>query len=399
MVCISVEVALNPDVKNSRWISVRLHSILITLALLGVIGMTNQANAAPSESTTTMVNVAVPLPKLQKTIDFDGFISVSVLKKIAFSPDGRYLAIVYNPALSQTDIVVWDVQLDRKQSHIHCPSDYGDLSYLDLLWSRDSKVISFGAKRQWDPMTGDSLPDNPAIGRASRLNKDGSKMLSIVGAIGEPSYIYIYDTKDWTLQKLYVDGLAVQRAAWTAEDKIMVGVNGTKQTVNKTMDGRLLAPFDVGLRLLDPSGKSPTKSIWFPAVPDDRPRYYPWKQAIDVDLSVSNFAANQIALGIGRIINGKTMDILTYYSIDDIVSDKVSPGVGGMVFSPDGQYLFIKAGAWFDGREPVVNSVIDTHSGKQVAQFGGGDRGIAINPNGKQLAIGNVHSVQIFGLQ
>jgi hypothetical protein len=134
-------------------------------------------------------------------------------------------------------------------------------------------------------------------------------------------------------------------------------------------------------------------------VPDDRPRYFPWKQAVDVDLTVTNFAGNQIALGIGRIINGKTLDILTYYSLEDIESDKVSPGLGGMVFSLDGRYLFIKGGAWFDGRKPVVNSVIDTSNGKQVAQFGGGDRGIAISPNGKQLAIGNVHSVQIFNIQ
>ncbi|NWD66705.1 PD40 domain-containing protein [Pseudomonas gingeri] len=376
----------------------RFFSIVIVLAIFGTIGMANAANAVSSESTHAMVNAVVPIPRLQKNIDFSDFLSRPIVKKLTFSPDGRYLAIVYRLASSPTDIVVWDMQRDKKQSHIRCLYDYGDMSDHELLWSRDGKIISFGAKRQWDPMTGDSLPDNPAIGRASRLNKDGSKMLTIVGAIGEPSYIYIYNTKDWTLQKLYVDGLAVQRAAWTAEDKIMVGVNGTKKTVNKTIDGRLLAPFDVGLRLLDPSGKSPTKTIWFPAVPDDRPRYYPWKQAVDVDLSVSNFSANQIALGIGRIINGKTMDILTYYSIDDIVSDKVSPGLGGMVFSVDGKYLFIKAGAWFDGRKPVVNSVIDTRTGKQIAQFGGGDRGIAISPNGQQLAVGDVHSVQIFSL-
>lgn len=68
------------------------------------------------------------------------------------------------------------------------------------------------------------------------------------------------------------------------------------------------------------------------------------------------------------------------------------------MFSVDGKYLFVKAGAWFDGRKPVVNSVIDTRTGKQIAQFGGGDRGIAISPNGQQLAVGDVHSVQIFSL-
>ncbi|MDI2590614.1 hypothetical protein POF45_04090 [Pseudomonas sp. 681] len=377
----------------------KCYSTVFALTIFGIVGMCNHASAAPGESSSVLASVVVPTPTFQKTISFGDFFSRPFVEEIVYSPDGRYLAIVYHSAYMQSDIVIWDLQLDKKQSHIHCPFDYGNMSDVHLLWSRDGKVISFGAKRQWDPLTGASLPDNPAIGRSARLNKDGSKMLTIIGAIGEPSYIYIYDTKSWALQKLYVDGLAVKKAAWTSEDKIMVGVSGTIQTLNKNIDGRSLVRPDVGLRLLDPSGKTPTKAVWFPAVPDDRPRYFPWKQAVDVDLTVTNFAGNQIALGIGRIINGKTLDILTYYSLEDIESDKVSPGLGGMVFSLDGRYLFIKGGAWFDGRKPVVNSVIDTSNGKQVAQFGGGDRGIAISPNGKQLAIGNVHSVQIFNIQ
>ncbi len=49
-------------------------------------------------------------------------------------------------------------------------------------------------------------------------------MLTIVGAIGEPSYIHIYDTPNLgvTESKSMSMGLRLETAAWTAEDKIMV---------------------------------------------------------------------------------------------------------------------------------------------------------------------------------
>lgn len=362
--------------------------------------MNTDSNAASSnEKTNIVASVGVPVPKLLKTIDLRDLGSTSVVKKMTFSPDGRYLAIVDNPAHMQTDIVVWDLQLDKKQSHIHCPYNYGDLSDHDLLWSRDGKIISFGAKRQWDPMSGEALPDNPAIGRAARLNKDGSKMLTIVGAIGEPSYLHIYDTKDWTLKKIYVDGLAVQTAAWTAEDKILVGVSVTKEVFGKTIDGHTITRGpDVALRLLDPSGMEPIKAVWFPAIPDDRPKYLPWKQATSVDLSVTSFAANIIALGADRFVDGKTLKIISYYTLEELENGSRAGG-GGKVFSPDGRYLYVKDAKWFDNRKPVTNAIIDTSTGKHVAIFDGGDSGISIRPDGRQLAIGNQRSVQILSLQ
>lgn len=321
---------------------------------------------------------------------------------MAFSPDGRYLAIVINTTtIAQTDIVVWDMKLNKEQSYIHCQGNYSVQSNDNLLWSIDGKIISFGAKRQWDPMTGESIPDNPAIGRAARLNKDGSKMLTIVteadGKHGK-HFIYIYDTRTWELQKIYGDGLIIESAAWTSDDKIMVGVVAGAM-FGKVLDGHTINHYDVALRLIDPSGKEPIKALWFDSVPDERPHYSPWKRSTEVSLSVSNFASNQIALNAGQIINGKTMDILTYFTVENMENNSVSTGVGGMVFSPNGKYLFIKAGEWFDGRKPVVNSIIDTTTGKQLAQFGGGNNGIAISPNGQQLAIGNNTSVQILSLK
>jgi len=391
---------------------------VIAMAILGANSMMNFAsdffttNALESVSTdeisktTNDNNITrnqedkVPVPHWKKNIDLSDLGNDVIVKKMTYSPDGRYLAIVVNPMHLQTDIVIWDMEPDKKLSHIHCPYNYGDLSDHQLLWSRDGKVISFGAKHQWQALTGIELPDNPAIGRAARLNKDGSKMLTIVGAIGEPSTIHIYDTANWHLQKRYADGFAVETAAWTAEDKILMGVHVTKEVFGKTFDAHTIGHGpDVALRLLDPAGKEPTRALWFPAVPDDRPDYLPWKQSIDVVLSVSNFARNQIALGAGRLIDGNTLAITSYFSIDDIVHDKVSTGTGGMVFDPLGKYLYIKSAMWFDGSRPVENVIINTATGKQVGTFDGGDEGIAIRSDGRQLAIGNQRSVQILDVQ
>jgi WD40 repeat protein len=391
---------MNIEQKRRERQFMKLRSTAVLLTVTGFMGAATHSIAALNDIDGSMTaNANVPVPKLQKSIDLTDLGPETLrVHKMTFSPDGRYLAIVEKPNLLKIDFVVWDLQLDRMQSHIHYPFTI-DLTNQNLLWSRDGKVISFGAKKQWDAMTGEALPDNPAVGGSARLNMDGSKMLTIVGEVFGPNYIHIYDTRTWALQKVYVDGLAVQTAAWTAEDKILVGVRATKETIGKTIDGYTITHGpDVALRLLDPTGKEPTKAVWFPAIPDDRPRHSPWTQAIDVALSASNFSANQVALGAGRIINGKTMEILTYFSIEDILSNKVSTGTGGMTFSPNGKYLFLKAGTWFDGRKPVINTIVDTTTGRQVAQFGGGDSGIAVNTDGKQLAIGNRHSVQILSL-
>jgi len=367
----------------------------MVLVFLYGLGMAGPVTADSNFSLIDTAKDVIPNLKSQEAIYFDGRLTFSVVEKLAYSPDGHYLAIMYSQSLGQTNIVIWDVLADRKQSQIHCSFDYGLTFHNDVLWDHTGKVISFGIKRQWDAVTGSALPDNPVVGRSARLNETGSKLVTIMGAVGEPSYLYIYDTSDWSVQKIYADGLAVESVAWTRGDKIMVGVMGTRNTINKIIDGRVLAPFDAGIRLLDPTGRDSTRAIWYPAIHDNIPGHAPWRQAVDIELLATNFHFNQVALGGGQIISGDTMAVLTYFSSADIASNKVEPGSGGLAFSLDGKYMFVKAIAWFDNRSPVINSVIDTRSGKKVSEFGGGDRGLAISPDGRHVAIGNVHSVRI----
>ena len=363
---------------------------------------TDSIAAANNNRMEVVAGVQVPVPKLQQSIDLSDLgADTSAVKKMTFSPDSRYLAIVDNPTHMKTDIVVWDLLQDKNQSHIHCSYDYGDLPDHDLLWSRDGKVISFGAKRQWNPMTGDELPDNPAIGRAARLNKNGSKMLTIVGKIGEPSYIHIYDTHDWSVQKLYIDGLAVQTAAWTADEKILVGVHVTRETFGKTVDGRTITQFkDTALRLLDPTGKAPTKAIWFPAEPTSDPKS-PFTYAFPVGaLGITNFVTNQIYLNAGKVVDGNTLAIHRFHSFDQ---NDIAPGAFGMAFSPDGRLLYLKGASFrFGGHEPIKNSIVDFASGKPLVAFDGAmdhQGGLALSPDGLHLALGDSHSILIYRLK
>jgi len=362
----------------------------------------NNSSAASANGTVgSAIAHQVSIPKLQKTIDLRGLGSaLSTIKKMTFSPDSRYLAMVESPAWLTTDIVVWDLQLGKVQSHIHCSYNYADMPDHDLLWSADGKVISFGAKRQWDPMSGEALPDNPAIGRGARLNKDGSKLLTIVGVIGAPSYIYVYDTKTWDLHKIYVDGLAVQAAAWTTDDRVLVSAGVTKETFGKTLDGRVITQWqDSALRLLDPMGQKPTKALWFPAKPTDDPKF-PFITAFPIGAQgKTNFVTNQVFLNSGQIIDSATLDIRHYHSFS---AGDIAPGGFGMGFSPDGRLLYLKGASFpYGGYEPTKNSIVDVASGKPLLQFGGAlDHAgeLAVSPDGKHLALGDAYSILIFSL-
>ncbi|WP_183085207.1 WD40 repeat domain-containing protein [Trinickia fusca] len=361
--------------------------------------MTASAVAAPrAEASSSQVSAHADAPKLDWTIR-RGVMGLTgpTIKKVSFSPDSRYLAIVESPSWLETDISVWDLEQHKEQAHIHCPFNYADSLDDDLLWIHDGKVITFGAKKQWNPMTGEALHDNPAIGRSARLNKDRTKMLTIVGAIGEPTTIHVYDTRTWALQKIELDGLESSVASWTADDKILVSVSVVPASHGKTIDGRVIDWYDSAVRLIDPSGKSPTKAVWFP----------PTKMS-DQDLAHSfpigartktNFATNEVVLESGEIVDAATLAIRRYHSFDPTDD---APGSFGYAFSPDGKRIYLKGSTFVEKRKTIDNTIVDTASGKPLVQFSGALDGVAdldASPDGKTLAIGSEHSVLIYRLR
>ena len=365
--------------------------------------MAANASATPGNAPSDVKVVdRASTPRLQKTIDLRiSGTAISTVAKMTFSPDSRYLAVVESPAWMQTDIVVWDLQLGKEQSRIHCPYNYAAMSDHDLLWSSDGSVISFGAVRQWNPLTGEALPDNPAIGRQGRLNKDGSKLLTIVGTVGNPSYIHVYDTKTWKMRKIYVDGMAVTSAAWTADDRILAGTTVTSETYGKTLDGHVISRWeDTALRLLDPSGNLPTNAVWFPAKPTNDAKF-PFNVSFPIGSRMrSDFPINQIFLDSGLVVDVATLNIHPYRSFDQA---DIAPGAFGMGFSPDGHLLYLK-GASFShgGHAPIKNSIVNVASGKPLLEFDGAmdhQGNLAVSPDGKLLALGDGQFVLVFSLQ
>ncbi len=381
----------------------KLNSLPVLVSML-IASVSMNTMAAPNESgmNAPVIN-QVQVPSLKKKIKFDVWGGYTGINQMIFSPDNRYLAIVLDLDVGgKAGIVVWDLQLDKIQSHILCP--FNNLQGSELLWGSDNKTISLGAKEQWNPMTGEALPDSPVIGRRGRLNEDGTKMLTVVGGefVGgteKPYYIHIYDTQTWALlNKINVDNLRVTNAEWTAENKVLVSVSPTRETFGKVIDGRTITEWhDTALRLLDPSGKASTKAVWFPAEPSGDPKF-PFKSAILLgEQGVSIFSIKQIIFPTGIIVDGATLNVRR---INPFNEKNNAPGAFGMGVSSDGQLLYLKGASYkYGGHPPIKNSIIDVASGKLLTLFDGGMDGLfglAVSSDGKHLALGNGSS-QFFG--
>lgn len=364
--------------------------------------MTANTNAQSGNGATgNAASTQVTTPKLQRTIRVGGLLSDRlIVMKMSFSPDSRYLGIVTRNSAGTTDIVVWDMEQDRQQSRIHCKGDFDITPSDQLLWTPDGKAILFGAKRQWDPLTGEALPDNPVVGGSARLNRDGSRLLTLAGTMGGPTYVNLYDTKMWALQTIEVEGVYATAASWTADDKILINAIPNREIENKTMDGHLVHDYDTTLRLIDPSGKIPTRAVWFSRRPTGNPQSpYTYSFPGGAD-GRTNFATNQIFLGTSQIIDGATLEVRRYHSG---AAANIDPGAFGMGFSPDGKWLYLKGASFAtEGYKPLENTIVDTASGNPVLQFDGamGHVGaLAVSPDGQSLALSEANSVQVYRLR
>ncbi|MBP7231325.1 MAG: WD40 repeat domain-containing protein [Syntrophaceae bacterium] len=279
--------------------------------------------AASGKGDKMIDDTSMPKPKLTNKIDLSYVGKASCISRLAFSPDGRYLAIVDDPYPLMSTIIIWDLHQGREQTRIENLPPHTNDPDTNLLWGADGKYITFGKGfnekypiQFWDPMTGKLIKElavSSPCGSA-RLNRDKTKMLV---RTGDQSF-RIYNTKTWEFKDYDSEGLGIISISWTSEDKVLIAGIWPPNSVGKTLDGKTPKPGDSLARLVDPSGKQSSRFIVVSgmvpsgrAVPPMEVGFWPYYSIVD-------YAGNKIALNYSKIIDGTTLEILTYASNEDI---------------------------------------------------------------------------------
>jgi len=384
---------------EKRSINKNLYFSLILL--ITVLFLSAEVTATNEKGADMIDDASLQKPKLINKIDLSYVGKKSNISRLAFSPDGRYLAIVDNlyPLVSNITIIIWDLQQGREQTRIeNLPSQVNDLDS-NLLWGADGKYITFcksaGAGHPiqfWDPLTGKVIKEIavPSPCSSARLNRAKSKMLVCTG---DQSF-RIYNTTTWEFKNYDSEGLGIISISWTSEDKVLIAGIWPPNSAGKTLDGKTSKPGDSIARLVDPSGKQSSKYVLISSMVPSGRDVPPMEIGFWPYYSIVDFAGNKIALNYSKIIDGNTLEVLTYASNEDVKNHKI-PTVA-KVFSPDGKYLYLLG---FEGKEKSL--ILDVRTGKPLVWFDGGKDDIAVSPDGKQLAMGgnDNQSVKIFSLK
>jgi hypothetical protein len=118
-----------------------------------------------------------------------------------------------------------------------------------------------------------------------------------------------------------------------------------------------------------------------------------------------NYRTNKISLGPGKLVDGRTLEVFTYASSDNVLTYASGGNTpngklpsGTQAFNPDGNYLYL-LGVSRDGKAKSL--VLNTHTGAPAATFPGGLNllALAISPDGQRLAVGNGRSVDLYDVQ
>lgn len=377
----------------------KCHSIVVALAL-GMLSVITQGNAA-----TGGANVpAAPHLSFDRKIDLSAMGGGSWVQRLSFSPNSRYLAIADTPNPTSVTIIVWDLLRDREQTRIAGLPGVTIGPQVEILWSVDGRSITLGSGAPmtfWDPLTGRKLNElmvDPPV-NWSRFNRNGTKLLVSRELIGRKGF-RIYNTGSWAFRDYGDDGLIIETLSWTADDRVLVAGLWPKASVGQSLDGITPGQGDTLARLVDPSGREAPRSVVI------APRSFIHRDltgaysatplmTFAADTAVFNYPTNKIALGLGKIIDGRTLDVFTYAAVGADIKFPISD----LTFSPDGNYLYLLGLIGIHPEGSAKSLVLDAHSGARVATFPAGQDGLAVSPDGKRLAIGNGRSVELYDIQ
>ena len=368
-------------------------SILACAAMAVVLSM----SAGTKDQGTAAQQIG---PKIEhiRTIDISFVGRESWVKKLTFSPDCRYLAIVEDPDITTSTIIIWDLKMNREQARIVGLPSFGDMPQSELLWSPDGKSITYGGghpMKFWDPMTGAIIKELNIDCKDvwSRYNRDGTMLLVDKGITLNNEGFRVYNTNDWTYMDYNNDGISIRTMSWTADDLVMVAGTGSGTEKEQIIDNKKIYPFDIVIRLIDPAGAVAPRSVVVPAIPPDAPGKWP-RQAMGLLSSSISYATNKVVIE-NNIVDSRSLEIFQYYSDDDVHTGKI-PATLEPLFSPDGKYIYL-LGRNMAGTAKSL--VVEASSGKSLTVFPGGHGGIAVSADGKILAVGNGRSVDIYAVK
>jgi WD40 repeat protein len=411
--------------KAYSWRSLGKFLVLAVSSMLVASLLANRASAAetaqPSQEThspqgTSTMTTHIPQPKLRTRIDMGSI----YVWRLTFSPDSRYLAV---GDAGSSAIVIRDLKLNREQARIDVKQHFGGPTHLhwmpgeEIVWSPDGRFVTNGKSFSgpetqmpisfWEPMTGAVSHEAHILAWQSFFNRDGSKLVTLGGA---RSKVVVHDTHTWQVKELDSGLVTTEGVGWTADDKIIaVGVWVDEPFPGRPtlhlQDGHVPPGGSIVAELIDPMGKIAPRAV---VLGDPIPManiLNPARQfraSLSCQGLVTSYSGNKVAIrctdGKGFLIHmldARTLQILFIHHDPDAL---VGNGDHGIAFSPDGKYLYLLA---HEPKDRNVNSLIlDAETGKQVGTFpAGNSEGLAVSSDGKTMAAGHEHEIQLFDLQ
>jgi len=361
-----------------------------------------------------------PAPKLsyKETIHLWEEGLFSTVMQLAFSPDGKYLAIVDVASPGNTDVIIWNLSEDKKQSLISIKGTFFGEDPTDILqWAPNGEYVTFtygdGTDNRpmvcWNPETGEVEKKIPILSGGARFNISGSEMAVPLGRT-----LRVYDTRSWAYKDFQDDHYRIDSIVWISKDRLLMigawrskGLGARQETAEEhkfSTEGIPLRSGEFVARIFDASGgKIIRTTALFPShsrsgsVEADPTAslvpYYP-------RFLVSSYKEPKVALGVGGILDAMTLDVFTYATFEDIRSRKfpiTSNDDQNVAMSPDGKYIFLKGEA--KDNDSANNVIVDAYTGKILLLFKGGQCGIAVSPDNRILAAGWGKNVEMFNLQ